>query len=162
MAIVKPRRVPLSRQLPTVPLPPMRAVRASKLDNLNRWLAVAELKGFPERFMRSPLPDDQAMVEVYVSSYPVCLLSLCCNISLIKLYRLPIGPHARHKPSTPCPWPRTTPSSRRPPICTSTALLVLRTTPTRRFGSPESRRDSSFAGHSPYTGWANLSGGKRV
>lgn len=77
MAIFKSCHRPIVR-----PMRPMRAVRASKYDPLNRWLAVADMKTAPELYMRSPLADDQAMCEVYVSVIEVYSLSLCCNCCL--------------------------------------------------------------------------------
>ncbi|KAJ7091610.1 hypothetical protein C8R44DRAFT_750513 [Mycena epipterygia] len=65
MAIVKSR---FRTALPTtVHVGPMHAVRAHKYDSLNCWLALANIKSAPQVYMHTPLPDDQAMYEVYVS-----------------------------------------------------------------------------------------------
>ncbi|KAJ7817005.1 hypothetical protein B0H13DRAFT_2380015 [Mycena leptocephala] len=50
------------------PARPIRAVRLAKYDLLNRFVGAADLKGAPELFMGSPLPDNLAMCEIYVSS----------------------------------------------------------------------------------------------
>ncbi|KAF8156327.1 hypothetical protein K438DRAFT_1986911 [Mycena galopus ATCC 62051] len=62
MAIVKSSRAPQP-----ISVSPMRAVRLGQCDTLNRWLALADMKTAPELFIRTPLPDDQAMCEIYVS-----------------------------------------------------------------------------------------------
>ncbi|KAF8144158.1 hypothetical protein K438DRAFT_1783119 [Mycena galopus ATCC 62051] len=62
MAIVKSSRAPQP-----ISVSPMRAVRLGQCDALNRWLALADMKTAPELFIRTPLPDDQAMCEIYVS-----------------------------------------------------------------------------------------------
>jgi hypothetical protein len=55
------------------PARPIRAVRLAKYDLLNRFVGAADLKGAPELFMGSPLPDDLAMCEIYVSSLEVSI-----------------------------------------------------------------------------------------
>ncbi|KAJ7085955.1 hypothetical protein C8R44DRAFT_737114 [Mycena epipterygia] len=67
MAITKstkstPRNLRFSR--PTI-LRPMRASRVASYDALDRWLAVADID--PDLQIKTPLPDDKAMCEVFVS-----------------------------------------------------------------------------------------------
>ena len=46
---------------------PLRLVRLARYGHLDRWIGTADLKAAPERFMGSPLPDDLAMCELYIS-----------------------------------------------------------------------------------------------
>ncbi|KAJ7715626.1 hypothetical protein B0H16DRAFT_1741783 [Mycena metata] len=50
----------------STPPRPMRAVRLRQCTPLDRWLASVEMKTSPELYMDSPLPDDHAMVELYM------------------------------------------------------------------------------------------------
>ncbi|KAJ6593738.1 hypothetical protein B0H19DRAFT_1246474 [Mycena capillaripes] len=54
---------------PPFALSPMRPMHINKFDALNRWLASTEMKTAPELFMRSPLPDGDAMCEIYISRF---------------------------------------------------------------------------------------------
>ncbi|KAF8158932.1 hypothetical protein K438DRAFT_1986108 [Mycena galopus ATCC 62051] len=54
---------------PPVTVSPMRPMHTYRFDALDRWLAAAEMKTSPELFIRSPLPDGDAMCEIYVSRY---------------------------------------------------------------------------------------------
>ena len=60
---------------PPVTVSPMRPMHTYKFDALDRWLASAEMKTSPELFIRSPLPDGDAMCEVYISHHLVHLFS---------------------------------------------------------------------------------------
>ncbi|KAJ7785619.1 hypothetical protein B0H14DRAFT_2630379 [Mycena olivaceomarginata] len=62
MAIVQSSRAP---QL--ISVRPMRGVCPGQYDALDHWLALADLKTAPELFLRTPLPDDQTMCEMYMS-----------------------------------------------------------------------------------------------
>ncbi|KAJ7038742.1 hypothetical protein C8F04DRAFT_1179420 [Mycena alexandri] len=68
MTIVKSTR---RRTPPRAPRPirPMRAVRLRQYSPLDRWLAGVEMKTAPEVSLHSPLPDDQAMVDLFVSAF---------------------------------------------------------------------------------------------
>ncbi|KAJ6593040.1 hypothetical protein B0H19DRAFT_1245845 [Mycena capillaripes] len=54
---------------PPVTVSPMRPMHIHKFGALDRWLASAEMKTSPELFMRSPLPDGDAMCEIYISHH---------------------------------------------------------------------------------------------
>ncbi|KAJ7028606.1 hypothetical protein C8F04DRAFT_1188415 [Mycena alexandri] len=68
MAIVKSTR---RRTPPRAPRPigPMRAVHLRQYSPLDRWLAGVEMKTAPEVYLHSPLPEDQAMVELFVFAF---------------------------------------------------------------------------------------------
>ena len=70
MTIVKSTR---RRTPPRAPRPirPMRAVRLRQYSPLDRWLAGVEMKTAPEVYLHSPLPEDQAMVELFVFAFEV-------------------------------------------------------------------------------------------
>ena len=74
---------------------PMRAARLRKCDPLDRWLASVTMKTTPEIFLRSPLPDDQAMCEIYISVYEVHSTAL----STEQLPHPPSGPPRDHTPT---------------------------------------------------------------
>ena len=52
----------------------MRASRLRKYDPLDRWLASVTMKTAPGIFLQSPLPDDQAMCELFMSMHKACFL----------------------------------------------------------------------------------------
>ena len=52
----------------------MRASRLRKCDPLDRWLASVTMKTAPGIFLQSPLPDDQAMCELFMSVHKACFL----------------------------------------------------------------------------------------
>lgn len=54
---------------PPVAVSPMRPMHINKFGALDRWLASTEMKTAPELFMRSPLPDGDAMCEIYISHH---------------------------------------------------------------------------------------------
>ncbi|KAJ7321337.1 hypothetical protein DFH08DRAFT_970194 [Mycena albidolilacea] len=62
MAIIQSSRAPQP-----ISVRPMRGVRPGQYDTLDHWLALADLKTAPELFLRTPLPDDQTMCEMYMS-----------------------------------------------------------------------------------------------
>lgn len=70
MAIVQSSRAPQP-----ISVRPMRGVRPGQYDALDHWLALADLKTAPELFLRTPLPDDQTMCEMYMSIIEVRFLS---------------------------------------------------------------------------------------
>ncbi|KAJ6528181.1 hypothetical protein B0H19DRAFT_1083705 [Mycena capillaripes] len=53
----------------TVAVSPMRPMHIHKFGALDRWLASTEMKTSPELFMRSPLPDSDAMCKIYISNH---------------------------------------------------------------------------------------------
>ncbi|KAJ7205138.1 hypothetical protein B0H12DRAFT_1243510 [Mycena haematopus] len=55
---------------PPVTVSPMLAMHTYRYEPLDRWLASVEMKTSPELFIRTPLPDADAMCETYVSKYP--------------------------------------------------------------------------------------------
>ncbi|KAJ7189436.1 hypothetical protein GGX14DRAFT_408842 [Mycena pura] len=58
---------------------PLRLVRLARYGHLDRWIGTADLKAAPERFMGSPLPDDLAMCELYISVIKVDFFFLCAG-----------------------------------------------------------------------------------
>ncbi|KAJ7720314.1 hypothetical protein B0H14DRAFT_3520981 [Mycena olivaceomarginata] len=48
---------------------PMRPMHTYRFDPLDRWLASVEMKTAPDLFLGSPLPDGDAMCEVYISDH---------------------------------------------------------------------------------------------
>lgn len=69
----------------STPPRPMRAVRLRQCTPLDRWLASVEMKTSPELYMDSPLPDDHAMVELYMYVFKVCPFSFLLAQLLNKL-----------------------------------------------------------------------------
>jgi hypothetical protein len=74
MAVTKSRPSTLKFSQPTILRPPMRTVRLSGYDSVDRWLATADMRA--DLDLRTRLPDDQVMCQVFVAVIEVSLF-LC-------------------------------------------------------------------------------------
>lgn len=88
MARSTPRVLKFSR--PKI-LRPMRAVRLTRCDPLDRWLATVGLKSPPDQSLHDPLPSDEVLCALVMSPVEVCFLSLQYRINLISLQGI-LGP----------------------------------------------------------------------
>ncbi|KAJ7315557.1 hypothetical protein DFH08DRAFT_971905 [Mycena albidolilacea] len=102
MAIVQSSRAPQP-----ISVRPMRGIRPGQYDALDHWLVLTDMKTAPELFLRTPLPDNQTMCEMYMSvSKYIFFLSFCLNTFLIKLQPTPWTPGPVHRLSVAAYHPR--------------------------------------------------------
>ncbi|KAF8144796.1 hypothetical protein K438DRAFT_1782505 [Mycena galopus ATCC 62051] len=80
---------------PPVTVSPMRAMHTYRFDPIDRWLASVEMNTSPGLFLRSPLPEGDAMCEVYISHHLVHIYSLSYTGSWLIVSQGLTGRHYR-------------------------------------------------------------------